>query len=267
MALVFSVEEFSVYDGPFIRTTVFLKGCPLRCEWCHNPEGQLLENQIIKSQSGCTNCGHCKEEGVINIHKCPNRSLRYCADEYTAAELINKISKNLDAIGGVTFSGGEPTMHKEFLIECLKKLEGKTHRAIQTCGFCNSDDFKEILKNTDYVLYDLKLINKAEHKKYTGVDNTLILENFKILKNSGVNFVVRIPLVPMVTDTKENITDIATILKENSVDYAELLPYNKFAGGKYSAVGMVFNPSYDETVECRLQLEIFNKFNIKTKVL
>ncbi len=267
MALVFSIEEFSVYDGPGMRTTVFLKGCPLRCQWCHNPEGQLLKNQIIKSQNGCTMCGNCREDGKINIYKCPNRLLRYCATEYSVDELVAKISKNLDAVGGVTFSGGEPTMHKDFLIECLKKLEGKTHRAVQTCGFCKSDDFAEILNNTDYVLYDLKIINKENHKKYTGVENLTIIENFKILKNSGVDFVVRVPLIPTVTDTVENITDIATLLKENGVNYIELLPYNKFAGGKYSAVGMTFNPSYDENIECEMRLELFDKFSIKTKVL
>lgn len=267
MALVFSVEEFSIYDGPGIRVSVFLKGCPLRCEWCHNPEGQSMENQIIKSPNGCINCGKCNEDGIIKINKCPNHLLRYCAEEYSPKELVDKISKNFDIADGVTFSGGEPTVHKDFLIECLKMLKGKTHRAVQTCGYCKTDDFKEIIDNADFILYDLKIIDSNLHKKFTGVENFLIIENFKYLAQSKKDFVVRIPIIPEATDTAENVVAIAKLLNENSVKYAELLPYNKFAGGKYSSVGRTFNPSYDENKECNLRLDIFEKFNIKTKVL
>ena len=144
--LVFSIEEFSVFDGPGMRTSVFLMGCPLRCEWCHNPEGQSFDNFIVRSPNGCVGCGECARRSTeINgrlafsedaIKSCPNNLLRYCAREYTAEELCAQLGKNIailnSAGGGVTFSGGEPTASPEFLLECLSRLEGRTHRAVQT---------------------------------------------------------------------------------------------------------------------------------------
>lgn len=161
-ALIFSIEEFSTFDGPGIRTTVFLKGCPLRCQWCHNPEGQSFYNSIIRSDNGCIHCGECIKAGYAaagkkeltkeSIAVCPNRLIRMCAQSYTTETLADKLGKNLDILnassGGVTFSGGEPLAQPKFLIEVLELLEGKTNRAIQTSltkqglGFpqyCNDD--------------------------------------------------------------------------------------------------------------------------------
>lgn len=144
-ALVFSIEESSTFDGPGLRSTVFLKGCSLACEWCHNPEGQSFENQIIKAQSGCEGCGACMREGKItekSIKVCPNRLLRLCAAEYTPEELVAKLEKNIPILngghGGITFSGGEPLSHPRFLCECLSLLENKTHLALPTR--CKSTD-------------------------------------------------------------------------------------------------------------------------------
>lgn len=276
-ALVFSIEEFSTFDGPGIRTTVFLKGCPLKCQWCHNPEGQSFENQILKSPNGCAGCGNCVKAAANgkytekSIAVCPNRLLRYCATEYTSAGLTEKLCENIDILnlsgGGITFSGGEPLSHPDFLYECLLALKGKTHRAIQTSGFCAPDVFEKTLNETDYVLFDVKLVDKNEHIKYTRVPNDWILQNLTTLAKSSKEFVIRTPLIPTVTDTEENITAIAELLKSNNINYIELLPYNKFAGGKYKAAGMVFNPSFDESIPSNPRKEIFNTFGISAKVL
>ena len=139
-ALVFSIEEFSVHDGPGIRATVFLKGCPLCCVWCHNPEGQRFENEVVRSQSGCENCGACVTAGGGRLNEksvavCPNRLLRMSGEPYTPERLWERLRRLLpllnEAGGGVTFSGGEPLAQPDFLCECLDLLNGKTHRAVQ----------------------------------------------------------------------------------------------------------------------------------------
>lgn len=274
--LVFSIEEFSTFDGPGIRSTVFLKGCPLRCSWCHNPEGQLYSNEIMKAQNGCIGCGACLNAGNgkltdESISACPNRLLRLSGTAYTPVELVKKLSKNFDVYqisgGGVTFSGGEPLTHPEFLFDCLERLKGSVHTAIQTCGYCSNETFRKAMSLADYFLYDIKLVDPQSHKRYTGVSNEMILQNYKLLCSSGKAFVTRTPLIPGVTDTEENITAIAKLLQENGIDYIELLPYNKVAGGKYAAVGRVYQPDFDETVEVNPRLDIFANHNIHAKIM
>lgn len=280
-ALVFAIEEFSTFDGPGIRTTVFLKGCPLRCEWCHNPEGQSYENEIMKSQFGCLKCGEClkfaeADESNIkytekSISVCQSRLLRYAAERFTPTELVDKLSPNLKILnssnGGVTFSGGEPLSNAEFLIDCLKLLEGKTHRALQTCGFCAEDTFKNVLENVDFVLFDIKLIDEVLHKKYTGVSNTVILKNFETLVKSNVSFIVRTPLIPTVTDTIQNLTEIACLLLSFGIKEIDLLPYNKVSGGKYASVGREYTPSFNENIKSNPHFKIFEQHGIKANLL
>ena len=280
-ALVFSIEEFSVFDGPGIRTSVFLMGCPLRCEWCHNPEGQDFTNKIVRSPNGCLKCGACVKYAEEcggkkiftedSIKNCPNNLLRYCAESYSAEALCAKLEKNIEILnasgGGVTFSGGEPTASPAFLLECLGLLEGKTNRAVQTCGYCNPMTFEKILANCDYVLFDVKLVDDTLHKKYTGVSNRSILQNFRTLAKSNKNFVIRTPLIPTVTDTEENIRAIARLLSEEGVKYIELLPYNKMAGSKYTLAGTVYSPSFDEQVPVNFRTEIFAEYGIESKII
>lgn len=274
---VFSIEEFSVYDGPGIRTTVFLKGCPLRCKWCHNPEGQLFESEIVKSPNGCIECGGCIEAADIkngkicftqeSIKACPRKLLRVCGKRYEAQELCEKLLKNKDMLrdGGVTFSGGEPLAQSGFLIECLDILKGDLHTAVQTSGFCESEVFKEVLERADYFLFDLKLADDTLHREYTGVSNENILKNFELLTQSKKDYVVRIPLIPTVTDTAENIKGICEIMQGNGVAYAELMPYNKMAGSKYKMTGREYELNIP--AECNVQTEVFDSFGIKTKIL
>lgn len=278
--IVFSIEEFSVYDGPGIRTSVFLKGCPLQCSWCHNPEGQLLNPQIVRSPNGCIVCGACERNGIYengvfrfteqSIKKCPNNLLRVCGEEFDSEELVQKLLKNeriLKNGGGITFSGGEPFMQSNFLFDCLEKLHGRLHTAIQTCGFCDAEIFEKALTLADCFLFDLKLADEKLHQKYTGVSNQLILENYRKLVKSDRQFITRIPLIPGVTDTAHNTKALAKFIKENGVDCVELLPYNKMAGGKYKMLQREYNPDFDERIEVCVREDIFKDFNIHIKIL
>lgn len=278
---VFSIEEFSTYDGPGIRMTVFLKGCPLRCMWCHNPEGQRFEKEMARSPNGCLACGACLKMGETltgspclvpeSAAVCPRHLVRQCGEDYTPEELVAKIEKNLAILnmsgGGVTFSGGEPLCYADFVESCMKLLRGKTHRALQTCGFASSEIFERVLLECDYVLYDLKLMDDAKHRRYTGVSNEQILKNYRTLAASGKEFCTRIPLIPTVNDTEENMTATAELMRECGVSYVELLPYNKMAGGKYLMLGRTYQTDFDGNLEPMLQTEIFQSYGIEVKVL
>lgn len=272
---VFSIEEFSVYDGPGIRTTVFLKGCHMRCQWCHNPESQRFETEIAKNPNGCLHCERCTAGGTEKLSEksisvCPMNLIRKCGDIYEPCELCEKILRNrriLSMGGGVTFSGGEPLAQADFVSECCDIIGDKLHKALQTAGFCDSATFEKLLEKIDYVLFDLKIIDSELHKKYTGVANFNILSNFETLCKSRKDFCVRIPLIPTVTDTEKNIEDICKTMQKYGADYAELLPYNKMAGGKYAMLGRSYSPSFDDTVPCQTRQEIFEKHNIKIKIM
>lgn len=159
---IFSIEEFSVFDGPGIRTSVFLKGCPLSCTWCHNPEGQAFEPCIVRSPNGCIGCNLCMEYAIKkndkivftedSVKKCPMRLLRACGETISSEELVNRLIKNecLLKDGGITFSGGEPLAQSEFLIDCLLRLKGRLHTAVQTSGFCDGKIFNRVLEAADY---------------------------------------------------------------------------------------------------------------------
>lgn len=267
---IFSIEEFSVYDGPGIRTSIFLKGCPLRCSWCHNPEGQSFEREYLRNSNGCIECGACMaEEGKLNeasVGRCPKGLVRACGEDYEAKDLCEKLLKNKELLDGVTFSGGEPLMQAEFLLECLNILKGKLQTAVQTSGYCLPDTFQKVLDAADYFLYDLKLMDEGLHRRYTGVSNERILQNFDALAKSGKEFVPRVPLIPGVIDTEENLTAIAEHLLQYDIHYLELLPYNKMAGGKYKAAGRRFAPDYDESKESNPRLDLFKARGIKAKL-
>ncbi len=278
---IFSIEEFSTFDGPGIRMTVFLKGCPLRCSWCHNPEGQRADSEYIRKNGDCLKCGRCIENAeLFEGHKrlteqsalnCSKHLIRLCGENYSTEELCDRILKNASILsmtgGGVTFSGGEPLLQWKFLGECLDKLRPRVHCAIQTCGYASTEIFKQILSICDYVLFDLKLIDAEQHKSFCGTDNGCILENYRILTQSGVPFVTRIPLIPTVTDTKENIRAIASLAASLGVFQVELLPYNKMAGGKYGGLLLEYAPRFDESREADGHIEIFEEFGIVPRIL
>lgn len=238
--VVFSIEEFAINDGPGIRTTVFLKGCPLRCAWCHNPEGLSPSPQVM----------HMRERDVIS------------GREVEARELAEKLLKDARIFemneGGVTFTGGEPTMQADFLCEVLERLEG-VHRAIETSGFCSESVFRKVLERVDLVLFDIKHTDPARHKEFTGVDNAPILRNLELLKNSGKPFVIRVPLIPGVNDTPENMQQIARLVDGAAgLQRIELMRYHKTAGAKYRMVDMEYDPPFDTEAQPRIH-EVFKK--------
>ena len=279
--IVFSVEEFSLYDGPGIRTSVFLKGCPMRCDWCHNPEGQEFAPRYVRSPNGCLNCGKCLEAGFAACGErrlteesrsvCPRRLIRLCGITYTPEALVNEIAPNLDLLnqagGGVTFSGGEVLSQADFTAECLDRLQGKTHRAVQTSGYGSDEAFEMLLSRCELVLHDLKIFDGTLHRRHTGCSNESVLRHYRRLATSGVPFITRIPLIPGVTDTEANLTAIAGFMAENGVRYAELLPYNPMAGAKYTLAGKEYRPDFDPTVPWNAHPEIFAQAGISVKIM
>ncbi len=247
-ATIFDIKEFSLHDGPGGRITVFFKGCPLRCMWCHNPEGLSKEPQLMIKHNMCVHCGRCKRgcshpecRGFDRcIHACPLGCISVSGRAYNSEELAAILKKNADFLelngGGVTFSGGEPMMHGEFIRELIPKLGGM-HTAVQTSAYTDSDNFKKTVDMLDFVMMDIKLADREKHKKYTGVYNDIILENFKYLKNSGREHVIRVPLIPNITDTKENLEAIYEIVGDSKVEF---LKYNNLAGAKYPMLGMKY---------------------------
>jgi pyruvate formate lyase activating enzyme len=246
--LVFDIREFSVHDGPGIRTTVFLKGCPLACQWCHNPEGQSRQPQVIRAPVG----------------------ERIAGEEYTAqalASLLNKQAQILRASeGGVTFSGGEPLLQSEFVREVIDRLDG-IHVLLDTAGYASEAAFRRVVERSQLVYFDLKLIDPQAHRHYTGCANAPILHNLRVLSGLGVPFVIRVPLVPGVTDTDANLTAIAeTVRGLSGLIRVDLLPYNLAAGAKYEYLGMKFEPDYTERQALNPNLAPFQKMNIPVKV-
>ena len=245
---IFDIKEFSIHDGPGARITVFLKGCPLRCVWCHNPEGLVKEIQLLHKENICGHCGKCCEPcnhpecqpyGRC-LHACANGALELAGKMVSSDELAETILKDANLLetmnGGVTFSGGEPLMQSDFVVEVAKKLPN-VHKAIQTSGYAEPNTYQKVIGEMDFVMQDIKLIDEELHKKYTGVSNQKILENIKWLKQSGKEFVFRVPMIPNITDTKENLDAIKQLTEGYLVEY---LPYNTMAGAKYPMVGKTY---------------------------
>jgi pyruvate formate lyase activating enzyme len=224
--VIFDLKKYAVHDGPGIRTTVFLKGCPLNCAWCHNPESMIAEPETLKVKRRVIGGSIRENEEVIGRR-------------ISISDLIKEIEKDLlfydESKGGITFSGGEPFMQTEFLLEALRETKLRDiNTAIDTSGYTNYSNFQKVIPFTDLFLFDLKVMDDEVHQKYTSVSNKLILENLEKLSESDVRLRVRIPLIPKITDTEKNINDVlsflSTLKKNLPVD---LLPYNEICEGKY----------------------------------
>jgi pyruvate formate lyase activating enzyme len=265
---IFDVMRFSTHDGPGIRTTVFLKGCPLSCWWCHNPENWQQVPKEVYLPGRCAGCGIC-------IENCPGRALsrgaqgiavdaglcRHCgrcievcpmeARESTGwsvgvPELMQSIEKDIPFFdqsgGGVTFSGGEPLCQPDFLLAMLAACErSEIHRAVDTSGYVDAGVLLKAAGLTDLFLYDLKVLDPLKHRANTGVGNTKILSNLRLLSASGANIIIRLPLIPGVNDGEKDIAGagefIAALPRPHPV---HLLPYHRAANGKYRKLGLCY---------------------------
>jgi len=234
---IFNIQRFSVNDGPGIRTTVFFNGCPLNCSWCHNPECFHEANSPLK------------------------------ADSYSIDEIINILKKDSlffeESGGGVTFSGGEPLIQKDFLLGLLhacKKIDIST--AVDTCGYTRFENFSEISGLVKLFLFDIKIMDEDEHIKYTGVSNGLIIENLKLLSEIHNNIEIRIPLVPGITDTIKNLdSTLQFITSLKNIHKVTLLPYNELAISKYIKLGKEYKPGTLKTQSADTLLNLSRVFS------
>ena len=252
-AIIFDIQRNSFVDGPGIRTTVFFKGCNLKCAWCHNPESQSAKPQMMFYKDKCTGCGKCKSVCPYHLEQCelcgkctfycPVDARMVCGKEHTVDEVLKEVLKDKafyeTSGGGVTFSGGECMLQIDFLAEILKKCkENGIHTAVDTAGHIPLESFEKILPYTDLFLYDIKIFDSQKHKQYVGVSNELILENLKKLFERKAKLWIRIPIIPDVNDSIEEIQKIKDFLKTiGTPEKIELLPYHAMGENKYRAIG------------------------------
>ncbi len=252
---IFDIKKFALHDGPGIRTTLFLTGCPLNCWWCHNPESIRINPE---------------DEN----YSCENNQDKI-SKKYSLDEVIGIIKKDLvfydESGGGVTFSGGEPLIQIDFLESILELCtQNSISTTIDTSGYAQQKSFERIYKNTDLFLYDFKLFDDGFHQKFTGVSNKLIKENLEFLNDLNANLIIRIPLIPNITDTAENLSSIANyLITLNNFNRIDLLPYNKLAEDKYRRLqqkpqlGNLETQSEDKLEELKNLVE---SFGFKTKL-
>lgn len=295
--IIFDIKRYSIHDGPGIRTTVFLKGCPLSCWWCHNPESQSAFTEVIYRAERCIGCGACEKAcpgGAIRLTQrgyvadpdkckgsgecaavCPAEAREMVGRSITASDLAREIEKDVlffeESGGGVTFSGGEPLSQPDFLAAALRAArELEIHAAVDTCGFAPRHVLEAIAPLARLFLFDLKLMDSELHRKYTGVPNESILENLKWLTQNNYETVIRIPVIPGINDTEENIEAVGRFLSGLSrKPDVNLLAYHPSAVEKYHRFGMpyllqdVSPPSEDCMRDISDRLEMFG-LNVST---
>jgi pyruvate formate lyase activating enzyme len=296
LGTVINIQKYSIHDGPGIRTTVFFKGCPLSCWWCHNPESQSVKHEIMFFEERCTNCGTCVKrcpQNAIEVKGnyptvdenkctlcgkctdfCTRNAREYVGKDMTLQELMEEIIKDEvfydESGGGVTFSGGEPLVHADFLNEVLKKCKARgIHTAVDTSGYASWDSIEKIADKVDLFLYDLKLMNNGKHIKYMNVENVLILENLKKLSNKGCNIFIRMPIIAGVNDDDEHIDEVVKFLSNLNILQVNLLPYHKMGMDKYRRLKIDYKlfgmekPSSERLGEIE---DKFRKTGIKVKM-
>jgi len=263
---VFDIQRFSIHDGPGIRTTVFLKGCPLRCQWCHNPESWLRTPQVLFYAAKCIACGRCRDacpvQGAIVpgadrrlvrefctdcglcAEACVAEALVQCGREMTVADVVAEVEKDRPFYetsgGGMTVSGGEPLLQAEFTIALLGAArQAGLHTALDTCGQCEEGAFRRAAEVAHVVLFDLKVIDPARHRELTGVDNNSILANLAVLGRTATAAVIRVPVIPGCTDDEGNIREIARLAAAlpNLLE-VNLMRYHRLGESKWKQLGL-----------------------------
>lgn len=271
MKNITNIQKFSIHDGDGIRTTVFFKGCPLKCEWCHNPETQRFEKEMQVDREKCTGCGTCASvcpNGAVRMTEdhwpswdpkactfcgkcenfCPAGVREIVGREYTVKELTKELMKDQmfyeESGGGVTFSGGEVmSMDMDFILAMAKELKRQdVTLTIDTCGYVPYERFEKLLPYVNTFLYDVKVMDPELHKKYMGTDNKLILENLIRLSQDGARIYIRIPTIKEVNGNEENMKETIAFLKEHDIHPAgvNLLPYHDTGSGKYAKLDMEY---------------------------
>lgn len=259
--LIFDIRKFSLHDGPGIRTTVFFKGCPLSCWWCHNPESQSASQEIMLWDSRCIRCGSCipecpigaieRDDGHILTDRdtcivcsscvgvCAAEARELVGRKMTVNEVMHAIERDRiffdESEGGVTFSGGEPLAQRSFLAALLERCKAvDLHTAVDTSGYASWKAIDSLHANVDLFLYDIKIMDDARHRKYTGVSNALILENLQKLSELGHRIIVRVPIIPGINDDQENLSQIARFASRlPHLERIDILPFHASAQGKY----------------------------------
>lgn len=299
---MYHVHRFALDDGPGIRTTVFLKGCPLSCLWCHNPESMDSGREIAFYPQLCIRCGNCQKacpESAIQMnspvdspariireictrcglcaHVCPATALKIVGEFYTSDELADMLMKDRifyeTSQGGVTFSGGEPALYPDYVAEVMKRLKRENiHLAIQTSGmFAFSEFEKKLLPFLDLIFYDLKLFDPKSHAQYTGQSNERIIDNLlQLKKSSDIHIIPRIPLIPGMSATQDNLASIAEFLADSGFTGYELLSYHRGGMTKRLAVGqkipdIMQNTSIEVKEEEALRHFFRNAFHARLK--
>ena len=285
--IIFDIQRYGTHDGPGIRTLVFLKGCPLHCLWCSNPESQSINPELMIFDEKCINCNRCvntcPNEAIIRFnesrnyiqekcHKCGKcsdacltGSIKMIGEYLSIEQVLEEVKKDINfyrkSHGGVTLTGGEPIYQPEFSIKLLETFKkNKINSALETSGYGHWEFLKEILSLTDYLFFDIKFIDEEKHKKFVGVSNSIILENIvrasKLMKIQDKRMVIRIPLIPSITDEKENISKICCFIKSylQGNELIELLPYHRLGEGKYKRLRREYyltglKPPSRETIE------------------
>ena len=282
---VFNIQRFSTSDGTGIRTTVFLKGCPLKCVWCHNPESHSASPQNFYRAELCISCGICAEvcerkahsfvdnEHILNrsicnacgccAENCPANALELCGEIKAVEEIIETALRDKQFYeqsgGGITFSGGEPLMQYDFLLELLKSAkEQGLHTAIETSGY-SEKDLLRLNEYTDLWLFDIKLFDEEDHKKYTGVSNEIIFKNLRLLDEAGANIILRCPIIPDINFKKEHFESIGKLATDlKNVKEIHLEPYHPLGISKSEQIGKTYIYENKEFL-AREKLEPFAK--------
>jgi pyruvate formate lyase activating enzyme len=252
--LVYNVQRFSLHDGPGVRSTVFMKGCPLSCAWCHNPESQSSDPEYVRLRHLCMSCGRCTDveldspvvtgRDADDVAACPTGALQGVGDRVEARALVHDLLRDRvffdESGGGVTFSGGEPLMQAAFVAESLALLQAEgVHTALDTCGFGRWPALREVATRANLVLYDLKLMDDARHRAATGVPNAVILQNLKSLAQEHPAIWIRVPVIPGVNDDEANVEATAAFVQSlPGIRQVDLLPYHSTGEAKFARSGM-----------------------------